>query len=332
MNENEIETETATADGAVAEAELQPKAKLDFKTRLLCGAVATFALSEATSLIVGGIISIILDKGLNNLNQALFGEALGTAGLSLLSAYTVFLGIALGFLACLAIVRPWRPYLKALWRGPSGNRVWMLVAGLLLGLASNALCVGIGVLTGSLQLEFTQFSGVGLLAFLVYIFIQASTEEIVSRGFVYQRVYRTYGMWPAVIVSAATFAIMHTFNDGFSLLPCINIFLIGVVYALAVRYLDSIWVTMGAHTAWNLTQNIIFGLPNSGTPSTWSIFSVVGSPTGGIAYDTAFGIEGAVFTTLLHVALIAALLWWGRRHAKPQYDIWAGVERTGWFY
>ncbi len=99
-----------------------------------------------------------------------------------------------------------------------------------------------------------------------------------------------------------------------------------------VRYLDSIWLTMGAHTAWNLTQNIIFGLPNSGTPSTWSVFSLVGAQSNGIAYDTAFGVEGSVLAVAIHLACVAALLWRARRHDRGQYDIWDGEKRCGWFY
>ena len=177
----------------------------------------------------------------------------------------------------------------------------------------------------------------GLLAFLIFIFIQSSTEEITARGFIYQRVCRTYGEWPAIIVSAAAFAFMHIFNDGIQVLPMINLFLIGVLYALMVRYFDSIWMAMGAHTAWNLTQNIIFGLPNSGTPSTYSFFSLVGASSNGIAYDTVFGVEGSVLAAVLHLACIIALVWWGRKHDKGQYDIWAGTavedpDSEAWFY
>ncbi len=316
------------------------KPKKDLKVLLLCGAVSSCVFSEGLSLIFGGLISVILGTPLADLNASLFGEALGTGGLKLLNEYAAFLGVMLGFLVCLVIVKPWRPYLTALGPKPSGNRPHMLLLGLLFGFACNAACVGMGVLTGSLQLEFTQFSPVGLLAFLIFIFIQSSTEEITARGFIYQRVCRTYGEWPAIIISAAAFAFMHIFNDGISLVPMINLLLIGMLYALMVRYCDSIWLAMGAHTAWNLTQNIIFGLPNSGTPSTYSFFSLVGTSTNGFAYDTVFGVEGSVFAALLNLACVVALIWWGRKHDKGQYDIWAGTEveaadetpKTHWFY
>ncbi len=312
--------------------EIEAKKKPDLKTRVLCGAVSSCVIAEAVMMLLGGIVSAVLLRPMESLNRLLLGEALGEAGLKLLNGYALFLCVMLATLACMAVVRPWRPYLKALWTGPSGNRIGMLACGLLFGFACNALCVGVSVLDGSIRLEFTQFSPLGLLAFLFFIFIQSSTEEITSRCFIYQRVYRTYGMWPAVLVSAGSFAVMHLFNDGVSLLPIISIFLIGVLYALMVRYLDSIWLTMGAHTAWNLTQNIIFGLPNSGTPSTWSVFSLVGTQGNGIAYDTAFGVEGSVLAVAIHLACIAVLLWWGRRHDKGQYDIWDGEKRDGWFY
>ena len=298
------------------------------KTYLLCGFVSTGILSEFLFTIVGGIFGVLLMFPLSAALRFLFEPCLGTGGVDLLNEYAMFTGIMLGFLLALLVIRPWRPYLKAFWTGPSGNRAGMLVAGLAIGFAMNAVCVLGAVLAGNINIEFSQFSVVGLLAFLLFIFIQASTEELVCRGFVYQRLNRTYGTAVAVVGSAIIFSLGHALNSGVTLLALVDIFLIGVLYALMVRYFDSIWMAMGAHTAWNFTQNIFFGLPNSGAESSYSFFVLSGAQSNGFAYDAAFGVEGTLLAVVLNVVCIVALFLWGRSHGKKKaYDIWREPEK-----
>ena len=298
------------------------------KTYLLCGFVSTCVLTGLPLIVVGGVFGTLLMIPLSAALCFLFGPALGAGGLDLLNEYAMFAGIMLGFLLVLLVVKPWRPYLRAFWTGPSGNRVQMLVAGLAIGFAMNAVCVLGAVLAGNINIEFSQFSVVGLLAFLFFIFIQASTEELVCRGFVYQRLNRTYGTAVAVVGSAVIFSLGHALNSGVTLLALLDIFLIGVFYALMVRYFDSIWMAMGAHTAWNFTQNILFGLPNSGAGSSYSFFVLSGAQTNGFAYDAAFGVEGTLLAVALNAACIVALFLWGRSHSKKKaYDIWREPEK-----
>ena len=52
---------------------------------------------------------------------------------------------------------------------------------------------------------------------------------------------------------------------------------------------------MGVHTAWNFTQNFLFGLPNSGLVSEASIWGLdAASARDSLVYNVAFGVEGAV--------------------------------------
>lgn len=295
------------------------------KAYLLCGFVSTYAISEFLSMGVGGFFGVILWIPLMLVNTALLQSVLGSGGVELLNDYAMFAGIMVGFLLALLIVKPWRPYLKAFGTGPSGNRVGMLLLGLLIGFVTNGICVAGAVLAGNIQLEFTQFSVVGLMVFFIFILIQASTEELVCRGFAYQRLKRTYGTAAAVVGSAIIFSLGHIFNTGVTPLALIDIFLIGVFYALMVRYCDSIWMAMGAHTAWNFTQNILLGLPNSGTASSYSFFGLAGTSTNSLAYDTAFGVEGTVLAVVLNIICIVALYLWGRKHGKKEaYDVWQG--------
>ena len=298
------------------------------KVYILCGVVSTFVLCSLLTDVVCAIFGLLLDLPIGLLNRLLFTSALGADGVSLLNEYAAFLGIALSFLLILYLVKAWRPYLKAYGTGPSGNRVSMLALGLLIGFVMNGVSILAAVLSGSVQLDFVQFNVVGFVLFLIFIFIQASTEEIICRGFAYQRLKRTYGTAVAIIGSSLIFSLAHIMNPGVTPLALLDIFLTGVLYALMVRYCDSIWMAMGAHTAWNLTQNILFGLPNSGMASSYSFFGLAGQTTNGFAYDTAFGVEGTIFAVAVNALCALVLFIWGRSHGKKKdFDIWQGSRQ-----
>ncbi len=300
----------------------------DTKVYILCGFVSTLVLSLVMFDIVCVLLGSLVDIPFQVANKLLFESVLGTGGVTLLNEYVAFFGVALCALLLFLIVKPWRPYLKAYGTGPSGNRVSMLLLGLLIGFAMNAVSVLAAVLAGSIQLEFVQFNIIGFVLFLLAIFVQASTEEIICRGFFYQRLNRTYGTAAAVIGSSVLFSLAHIMNPGCTPLALVDILVTGVLYALMVRYCDSIWMAMGAHTAWNFTQNILFGLPNSGMASSYSFFGLVGETSNSFAYDTAFGVEGTLFAVAVNVLCALALFVWGRKYGtKKPFDIWKGSRQ-----
>ncbi len=300
----------------------------DTKVYILCGFASTLVLSLVMFDVVCVLLGSLVDIPFQIANKLLFESVLGTGGVTLLNEYVAFFGVALCALLLFLIVKPWRPYLKAYGTGPSGNRVSMLLLGLLIGFVMNAVSVIAAILAGSIQLEFVQFNIIGFVLFLLAIFVQASTEEIICRGFFYQRLNRTYGTAAAVIGSSVLFSLAHFMNPGCTPLALIDIFVTGVLYALMVRYCDSIWMAMGAHTAWNFTQNILFGLPNSGMASSYSFFGLVGETTNSFAYDTAFGVEGTLFAVAVNVLCTLALFVWGRKcGTKKPFDIWKGSRQ-----
>ena len=109
---------------------------------------------------------------------------------------------------------------------------------------------------------------------LVAVFIQASAEEIESRAFVFGKMHGEGVplVW-AIVVSAFFFSYLHAANPGFGFLPLLSIFVVGVQYALCYHYFGSIWFPFTAHMMWNFTQDLIFGLPDSGKPAAVSVFS-----------------------------------------------------------
>ena len=119
-------------------------------------------------------------------------------------------------------------------------------------------------------------------------------------------------------------ALLHLANHGVTILSVLNIFLVGILFSLMVYYMDSLWCAFAVHTAWNFTQNILFGLPNSGINVPYSVFKLnAATARDSFAYNVGFGIEGTVFADIVLLAACVLLYLWGRKHGKKSMDVWA---------
>ena len=128
----------------------------------------------------------------------------------------------------------------------------------------------------------------------------------------------------AIVGNSLLFALLHLANHGVTILSVLNIFLVGILFSLMVYYMDSLWCAFAVHTAWNFTQNILFGLPNSGINVPYSVFKLnAGTARDSFAYNVGFGIEGTVFADIVLLAACVLLYLWGRKHGKKSMDVWA---------
>lgn len=187
----------------------------------------------------------------------------------------------------------------------SGNTVKMLLLGLLTGFAMNAVCVLIAFVTGSVRFTGGSLNVLWFLLSFVMVFIQSSAEELLARGYLFLNLRERYGLKTALIIGCLFFALMHGSNTGITVLAVVNLIAISVFYYISVHYLNSMWFAMANHAAWNFTQNLFFGLPNSGLVSDDSVLKLTQS-TASIAYDPVFGIEGTITATL--VIAVACLI------------------------
>ena len=185
---------------------------------------------------------------------------------------------------------------KSFLPGHARNRISKLTNGLLVGFIMNFGCILCALLNGDIKLFYNfTLNQIPLFLFaLVCVFIQSSSEELWCRGFMYERINVRYPLWVAILINGIFFGALHTMNPGVSALPIIDIIICGISFSLAKWYTGSIWFPMGIHTAWNFTQNFLFGLPNSGLVSEASVFGLdAASATDSVVYNVAFGVEGA---------------------------------------
>lgn len=143
-------------------------------------------------------------------------------------------------------------------------------------------------------------------------------EELMMRAVLLRLMWRAFGPWTAFAVSCAVFGLSHLANPNATVFAAVCIALeagvmLGAFYALTGR----IWVSIGAHLAWNFTQGYVFGAAVSGIepgPAMARSTPNVGMPewlTGG-----AFGPEASLPGMVVCLAVGLAVVWLAWRRGR----------------
>jgi hypothetical protein len=151
----------------------------------------------------------------------------------------------------------------------------------------------------------------GLLPVIGVLAAAAVAEEVLFRGFLFQRFIDGLGVWPAQIVIAALFTLTH--SDALreigtqGLLAGANIFLASIMFGLAFVRTRSLALPLGLHFAANVVQGPLLGFGVSGDDQPGWLTPVMVADqhwmTGG-----AFGLEASV-PGFVSVVAMTLLLW-----------------------
>lgn len=142
----------------------------------------------------------------------------------------------------------------------------------------------------------------------------ALSEELLFRGYIQGLLRNHYGANIAIIHSSILFALLHMMNPGILSTPftLINIFLVGVFFAVTREITGGIWLAIGFHLTWNFFQGNIFGFAVSGTDSK-TIISITSQGNSFISGGD-FGAEGSIIATV--ILLIACIIVIRKRRSK----------------
>ena len=287
------------------------------------------AMLSVLLILFGDLLSLILNRWVipaNQIGMNLLGDA---DSVEFLLQYFNFYGIWIVFMLVILLFKSNWPMWKAFLYNGHGNNLKAIPAGILLGFGMNGCCSVMSVIMGDIKLSFNGFDPKLFFIFLFCVLIQSGAEEIIDRCYLYQKLRRRY-RWPAiaVLVNALVFMALHMGNPGVTNLGLLQVFLIGVLFSLIVYYWDSLWTVIWAHTAWNFSQSIVFGLPNSGIVSKYSVFKLeAASARDGIFYNTSFGVEGSMGANVMIAAAIVIVLVYGLVTKRGEkMDHWAEAE------
>lgn len=164
---------------------------------------------------------------------------------------------------------------------------------------------------GAIQVTSFQFSANLVGEFLILVLawsIQGTTEELLTRGWMFSSLAAKHNIPVGILVSSLFFTFLHLSNDGISLIPLLDLTLFAILACLIMLKTGNLWVIGGLHAAWNCFQGNVFAFPVSGTQAGQAFIAVETSGPDWLS-GGAFGVEGSVISLLIQAGMITWLVY-----------------------
>lgn len=169
--------------------------------------------------------------------------------------------------------------------------------GLAVGAAMLLLAVGIEASFGDARFTYNPHPMAGKEAYLIAFFAFAAVnEEIIFRGYPFQKLVESITPIGAVALVAAAFGLAHLANPHRTWISTLNTALVGIPFCIAYLRTRALWLPIGIHFIWNTLMGAFLGLPVSGL-TTFS--SVLAAHVHGPTWLTGgeYGPEGGLVAT-----------------------------------
>ena len=194
--------------------------------------------------------------------------------------------------------------------------------GLPAGLLAGAAIWGITALalwvSGAVTWEWDAAGVDALLTGLLDCMAVAIVEELLFRGFPFQRLIDGIGAWPAQLAMAAYFTLTHSSGlaaaGELQWLATANIFLASLLFGACYLLTRSLALPIALHFALNFVQGPLLGFGISGHGTNGLLVAHVG-PTATWWTGGAFGLEASLPGTLAILTALAATLFLRQRSA-----------------
>ena len=187
--------------------------------------------------------------------------------------------------------------------------------GLVIGASMVAALTGILYALGYYELTGMNAWTMKVVQPLAVMVLVGVLEEVIGRGIVFRITEESLGSWPAILISALLFGLVHLPNEGAGLLSVGITVVAGAFFAAAYMLTRRLWLCIGIHAAWNYTMGSIFSIAVSGNESNGLLVGKLTGPewiTGG-----SYGLEASLLT-LLALLLIGG--WFVRlAHARGRF-------------
>jgi hypothetical protein len=226
--------------------------------------------------------------------------------LALPLAETLFTGVIFAPLLLAAVAAARLDGRNALALGQAAGRNAAL--GLTIGLGGMLAAVGDARLAGTLVPGADAGAGPAMLAWgALVILFQATAEEAFFRGWLQPSLAARWGAVPALLATAAAFALLHVAGGERAPLALLNLALGGLVFGLLALREGGLAGAVGAHFAWNASEQLVWGLdPNPGVGSFGAVADrdLLGSAAWG---GTSQGLNNSVAMAAVLLAILVPL-------------------------
>jgi membrane protease YdiL (CAAX protease family) len=138
------------------------------------------------------------------------------------------------------------------------------------------------------------------------VFFATLVEEVVFRGYPFQRLIEAAGPTGATVLMAIFFGCEHLSNYNATMTSVLVTMLAGVLLSVAYLRTRALWLPWGLHLAWNVSMGTFLGLPVSGN---LSLSTIVQTRAEGARWLTGgdYGPEAAAATFVVLLIGIVVL-------------------------
>ena len=188
-----------------------------------------------------------------------------------------------------------------------------LLIGLIIGAGLMLLPALLLTVFGYIQWQVNDFLFSTLASGMASMFAVAIAEELLFRGFIFQRFIGAFGKWPAQLIIASLFLLTHLNNPGMTgtikVLASINIFIASIMFGLAYIKTKRLAMPLGLHFMANLMQGAVLGFGVSGEKGS-SLFTPTFNKAPIWISGGEFGIEASIFGLLILLLVTISLFFW----------------------
>jgi membrane protease YdiL (CAAX protease family) len=141
----------------------------------------------------------------------------------------------------------------------------------------------------------------------------AILEEMIFRVLLFRLIEKSLGSVLAIILSTAVFGLAHLINPNASWIAAVSLTLSSVILVAGFVLTRRLWLCMGLHWSWNLTQALC-SLPVSGSETTGLL---KGHTSGSVWLSGGgFGIEASVVTLVFSVMTAGTLFYFAGQRRR----------------
>jgi membrane protease YdiL (CAAX protease family) len=165
----------------------------------------------------------------------------------------------------------------------------------------------------------------------------AISEEIFFRGILFRWCEELGGSWFALALTSAFFGLAHLGNPNATAFSSFAIAVeAGILLGGAYMLTRSLWLPMGLHAAWNITQGEIFDVPVSGLAMDGLVNAKIQGPE--LLSGGQFGFEASIVAVFLATAVGVWLVvrairqgelvrpWWVQRRLASEKAVRVDVD------
>jgi CAAX protease family protein len=192
-----------------------------------------------------------------------------------------------------------------------GQSLAELAVGIMSGAGLVGCVIGIEWAAGAIRFQPSSGGGIAALVLLASgggIFaLSATVEELLFRGYAFQRLIEGTNDYAAVALASIVFGGLHWRNPHSTKLALANTVLAGVLLSFAYLKTRALWLPIGFHFSWNWTLSLA-GLPVSGMNLNRMPWTAVPVPSHTWLHGGDYGPEGGVVATAALTVGIALLI------------------------